>query len=89
MALQRQGKGIIFLCGYSHAQGVVTELRKEREIIYCWPHGRNRQHDVISQSAEVKALSEGPVLQGHIHELPQSGSEKLIERVRAELMRYF
>ncbi len=82
----KQEEGIIFVCGASHAEGLVEAFKTkelENEILYYYPYSSN----CYREAEGVLQLSKNTTLEGHSYLLDKNNMESFRTRVIQEIIK--
>jgi len=81
--LQSERKGVIFMCGASHANNLITALRKKDiQVLWYFTHSSKNFDDSLD---DIKELLKDTSLQGHTHLLAEGDVGNFARRVISEI----
>lgn len=85
----QQEKGIIFVCGASHASGLLAKFKERNmhdEVLYYFPHSSSRYDDSLD---DIKEVLMNDTLQGHTHLLTKERirpfSKKIVKEITGKI----
>jgi hypothetical protein len=81
----QQNEGVVFVCGASHAKGLIDEFKKhglQDEVLYYFPHSSSRYDESVD---DIKVIM-NDTLVGHTHLLAPEDIKPFGERVIREII---